>query len=177
MNNEIVVLQGKTFFIELQSMLGSTNYGWCVKSIPEEVILIGMESIPVKAGVAPVIQRIYFGAVSAGEEGSSVEINFGLNNLSNLSQESKQFTAKVKIIACGTDEFEAYSENDEDVVSGIVYLGSQALKYGYPCSMQDTLMKYGYPCGVQDAALKYGYPCSEYTKDARPYGFALTEED
>lgn len=188
MGKEFVVLQGKTFFVELQSMLGSTNYGWCVRSMPKEVILIGMDNIPVREGIAPVIQRFYFGVTAA--DNSNAEIDFVLTCLTNLADVSDEFKASIRIVPSDSEEFTAYSENDinSEALYGFVYTGDKALKYGYPCNTQgpavkygypcgvrDAGLKYGYPCGVRDANLKYGYPCAEYTKDSRPYGLSFME--
>lgn len=189
MGKEFVVLQGKTFFVELQSMLGSTNYGWCVKSMPKEIILMGMDNIPVRSGRGPIIQRFYFGAASAEE--LNVEIDFALTCFSDLTDVSDEFKANIRIMPSESEEFTDYSENDPKLAPfyGIIYAGGKglgggcpsngqeaAVKYGYPCGTQDALMKYGYPCGTQDALMKYGYPCG--TQDAlMKYGYPCGAQD
>ena len=66
MANEMVVFQGKSFSVGLQSMLGSTAYGWCLTGLPKGVVLLGIdtEKVPSSATVAPVIQKFWFVAVS-----------------------------------------------------------------------------------------------------------------
>lgn len=195
MSNKLVVLQGKSFYVELQSMLGSTNYGWCLKSMPEELLLTGTQNTHTRPGISPMMQRFYFSAVSA--ETTNVEVTFVLACLSNVSDV--------------TDEFVSYSENGPapEVIYGITYMGDQetvcgdnaaVLKYGYPCGNDtpfirrhscvpentpfihanscntNTAFKYGYPCSVNDANLKYGYSCG--ANDARlAYGYPCGVKD
>ena len=196
MEQEFVVLQSRTFTVALQSMLGSTNYGWCVSSMPQGIVLLGTENES-SLRMGPVIQKFYFQAVS-GEQ-PDVEIKFILASLTDLTKVENEYILKVRIVPCDSEEFVNFSENAANAAMpyGFVYGGEAVmkygfpsgaqdtnlkygypcgvqdtnLKYGYPCGVQDANLKYGYPCGVQDANLKYGYPCMEWTKDARPYGF------
>lgn len=182
MEQNFVVLQGKTFTVELQSMKYSSGYGWCLASLPNELVLLDKECIPVKPGIAPVREIFYFGAVSA--ENINVEIHFILARSWELSQAADTFTAKVQIVPSETNNFIPCSNNmaantpfynAEPAIKYGYPCGVQDanLKYGYPCSVQDANMKYGYPCGAQDANMKYGYPCQsmEMTKESRPYGY------
>ena len=201
MSRKLVVLQGKVFFVELLSMPGSTNYSWCVKSMPKEIVCTGMENIPMRQGIGPVMQRFYFAAVSA--ENLEVEIEFLLANLSNIAEVSKEFKASLSIIPSNSDEFVSYSENEADqkAVCGIFYTGDNTFQYGYSCEMQnvvkndfrpandsaqipygyvcdrnDANLKYGYPCGYNDANLKYGYPCG-YNDANLKYGYPCGYND
>ena len=169
MAKEMVVLQGQSFSIELQSMFGSTNYGWTLTKLPQGIALLSTETISTATGVAPVIQRFWFGAVSATEDKS--ELEFTLINFTDMSATKKTHTVLLNVIPSDSDEFAKFSENSDATIRAVagpampygLVLGSQeaVVKYGYPCGVQDApLMKYGYPCGVQDAPLmKYGYPC------------------
>lgn len=176
MEQEFAVLQGKTFTVELQSMFGSTNYGWCVSSMPEGVILVGAENQPAVYGRAPVIQRFYFGAVSGDDP--NLEIKFVLTCLTDLTKVENEYTAKVRIIPGDSEEFVSFSENAAKaaIPYGFVYGGDSVVKYGYPFGAEDTNLKYGYPCGVQDANLKYGYPCSMENAGV-VYGYRCSAED
>lgn len=181
MNKEMVVLQGKTFTIELQSMLGSTPYGWCLSELPQGIILIGEDRVPTAPGIAPVMQKFYFGASSVEEE--NVEIVFSLVNCFDPTDKKSECKASIRIISSDSEEFVAYSDNanalygfcdtanaaipygyasnqgvdNAQLPYGMVYTQDASMKYGYPCGMRDAAMKYGYPCGVQDASMKYGY--------------------
>lgn len=179
MSDLFTVLQGKIFTVELRSMLGSSNYGWCMTSMPEELILMGAENVPAPRGIGPNLQRFYFGAVSA--ENCNVEIRFSLTCWSDLNKISQDYEAKVRIIPYDTDEFVSYSENQEDVSLaampyGYIYSTNQNLLYGYPCGEQEAVMKYGYPCGVREAGMKYGYPCAEQ-EAVMKYGYPCGVQD
>ena len=166
MANEMVVLQGKAFTIELQSMLGSTNYGWCLTGLPQGIALLSTETEPAGRGIAATVQRFWFGAVS--ETAEKAEIEFTLIKLADMSATEQKHIVAVTVVPSDSEEFAPYSENSEvmfDAVRnaaipyGYVLGDQEALKYGYPCGAQDAALKYGYPCGEQDAAVKYGYPC------------------
>ena len=181
MDKEYVVLERKVFTVELLSNLGSTNYGWCISSLPEGIIVMGAENIHIGEGRSITrLQRFYFGVVSSKE--ILVDIKFTMNNCSDLTQVAEEFTAKVRIVPCNSSDFVSYSENiaNTAIPYGLVYLsdGMQDanLKYGYPCNMQDINLKYGYPCGVQDANLKYGYPCSMQDTNLK-YGYPCGVQD
>ncbi len=182
MEQEFVVLQGKAFTVALQSMLGSTNYGWCVSSMPEGIVLLGTENES-SLRMGPVIQKFYFQATS-GEQ-PNVEIKFILACLSDLTKVENEYTLKVRIVQSDSEEFVTFSENAANAAMpyGFVYGGEAVMKYGYPCEAQavnakygypadelETTVKYGYPCGVQEANLMYGYSCG--VKEANlKYGY------
>lgn len=170
MEKEYVVLKGQVFEVAILSHLGSTNYGWCIASLPKEVVFMASENIFVEGDRNTTLQKFLFGVVAAEEK--EVEIVFNMNCWSNLSKVADNYTAKVKIVSSDSAEFVSYSEKQTNVniPYGFVSPEYSTLKYGYPYGVQDTLFKYGYPCGLQDASMKYGYPC-ETTKDARPYGY------
>lgn len=169
MNNNYTVLEGKSFTVDLMSNVGSTNYGWCLTSMPKEIILLGTDTIPVEPIMAGgrSIQRFYFGAKSS--EKTQVTLQFELLSMSELSKVGDTYTLEVQIVPCNSDDYVKYSENAEQaaIPYGYVYDNNPipAEKYGYPCGAQDAMaasLKYGYPCGAQDAmtaSLKYGYPC------------------
>lgn len=182
MEQEFVVLQGKAFTVALQSMLGSTNYGWCVSSMPEGIVLLGTENES-SLRMGPVIQKFYFQATS-GEQ-PNVEIKFILACLSDLTKVENEYTLKVRIVQSDSEEFVTFSENAANAAMpyGFVYGGEAVMKYGYPCEAQavnakygypsdelEATVKYGYPCGVQEANLKYGYPCGVQEANLK-YGY------
>lgn len=175
MSKKIVALQGKIFYVELESMLGSTNYGWCVKTLPAGLIFMGEEKIPVAPGIAPVKQQFYFGVVSA--ENANVEIEFELVCGSDLTKIGDEYKPEVTIVGSNSEDFVPYSENDavSNAVRNSAVRGNINLKYGYPCD-NVPILKYGYPGGLQDAALKYGYPCSTQNIVVK-YGYPCGSQD
>ncbi|MCI8407756.1 MAG: hypothetical protein HFJ09_00565 [Lachnospiraceae bacterium] len=197
MDKEYVVLEGKIFTVELLSNFGSTNYGWCISSLPEGIIMMGAENIHIGGSRSVTkLQRFYFGVVSSKE--LQVDINFTMNNWSDLTKVAEYFTAKVRIVPSNSSDFVSYSENvantaipyglvyaNENVANtaipyGLVYTSDNMqdinVKYGYPCGMQDANLKYGYPCGVQEANLKYGYPCGVQDANLK-YGYPCGVQD
>lgn len=172
MENSIKAYQGRSFSVTLQSMIGSTNYGWCLTSLPSCFVLKGQVNQPTVKGIGPVNQVFYFMTVGVPESGNTATLSFGMFNLSHVSypfKAEKTVDIQVDIIPCDADEsiasdspFVKYSEN-----SAFYSDSSQemlaALKYGYP------VLKYGYPMGDDCcASLKYGYPIS-----AHKYGYPV----
>lgn len=181
MDKEYVVLEGKIFTVELLSNFGSTNYGWCISSLPEGIIMMGAENIHIGGSRSVTkLQRFYFGVVSSKE--LQVDINFTMNNWSDLTKVAEYFTAKVRIVPSNSSDFVSYSENvaNTAIPYGLVYTSDNMqdinVKYGYPCGMQDANLKYGYPCGVQDANFKYGYPCGVQEANFK-YGYPCGVQD
>lgn len=185
MAKEMVVLQGKSFSVELQSMLGSTNYGWTLTGLSEGIALLGTEISRVNPRIGPVIQRFLFGAISATKD--KVELDFTMVNLSDFTATDKKYSVLVKVIPSDSEEFVKLSEKNEpfaDVFNSMPPYGFPSpkevqdsivnVKYGYPCGVQDSIvnLKYGYPCGVQDSIVnvKYGYPCNNQDPVVK-YGF------
>lgn len=179
MDQKMVVLEGKVFTIELQSMLGSTGYGWCLSQLPKGIIFEGEDRIPVAQGVAPIMQKFYFGVSSAEE--TEAEITFVMACMFEPAKVTGEHKVSLTIIPSDSEKFVDYSENANALYAyafnqaaecgamnciqpyGVWQIGERAqnsgMAYGYPCGMQDTIMKYGYPCGMQDAMMKYGYFC------------------
>lgn len=174
MAKEMVVLQGKTFSIDLQSMLGSTNYGWALTCLPQGIALLRTELSWVNPRIGPTIQRFWFGAVSVTKD--KEEIEFTMLKLSDMTPTDKKLSVLVKVIPSDSEEFVKLNEKGEsmfaDVFNAIPPYGFPSpkevqdsivnVKYGYPCGDNPYIIKYGYPCGVQDTVnVKYGYPCGD----------------
>ena len=184
MDQKVVVLEGKVFTIELQSMLGSTGYGWCLSQLPKGIIFEGEDRIPAAQGVAPIMQKFYFGVSSAEE--TEAEITFVMACTFEPAKVTGEHKVSLTIIPSDSEKFVDYSENANALYAyafnqadgcgamnciqpyGVWQIEERAqnsgMAYGYPCGMQDAIMKYGYPCGMQDAMMKYGYFCG--TNDA-----------
>lgn len=178
MENSIKAFQGRSFSVTLQSMIGSTNYGWCLTSLPSCFVLTGQVNRPTVRGIGPVNQVFYFMTVGIPKSGNTAALSFGMFNLSHVSypfKAEKTVDIQVEITPCNTKDsiasdsrFVKYSENAAfcgDTSQEIL----AALKYGYP------VVKYGYPisndCCCDDdccASFKYGYPIS-----AHKYGYPV----
>lgn len=141
MEQNLVVLQGKVFTVDIQSMFGSTNYGWCLTSLPSGIVLMAAENIT--SGMGPVTQRFYFGAVSS--EVINVDIQFSLICWSDFTQTVDSCTVHVRIIPSDSVNYTPYSEN---------------ANASYGCSCNETpSLKYGFPCeqvSIGNAAMPYG---------------------
>lgn len=182
MGNSIKAYQGKSFSVTLQSMIGSTNYGWCLMSLPSCVVLAGQSNEPVAPGIAPVNQKFYFLVSGAPSKGDKVELNFGLFCLSNAkSGPEESVTVTVEIVLLDEKEaaessFVKYSENTAFYVPDQLQQNLQAnLMYGYPCYGNECAsFKYGYPCSDNEcASLKYGYPSCDTECTNLKYGYPL----
>ena len=173
MSQSIVVSQGATFVVELQSMLGSSNYGWCLSSLPKGVILVGTEVVrlPSSHPIGPVNQKFYFGAYSCDQ---TLTLEFVMTAPSCLEDIKDTYTVDVQIVPADKQQFVPYSEN---AVANVKYGYACAdqdqtpvVKYGYPCADQMPVVKYGYPCADQMPVVKYGYPCADQTPVMK-YGY------
>nr|WP_320058139.1 hypothetical protein [uncultured Bacteroides sp.] len=187
MEESITAYQGKSFNVTLQSYLGSTNYGWCLISLPKGIILAGQINEPVDCcGRSSLVNQIFFFIATEASQ-SQLELDFGLCCLTQNPSAVTPFkyeekvTVFVNVVPANTIEgskFVKYSDNaaiyspstGNDLMAALKYgypcnlEANVGLKYGYPCSQDaSTLMKYGYPCGQEAAGtvLKYGYPCGQ----------------
>ena len=109
MQHEMVVLEGKVFTVELQSMLGSTAYGWCLASLPEGIILENIEIVHTSPGISPVIQRFYFGVSSA--KAVEAELTFVLACTFQPDEIAKEEKISLTIIPHNSDEYVTFNEN------------------------------------------------------------------
>ena len=184
MSQSIVVSQGATFVVELQSMLGSSNYGWCLSSLPKGVVLLGIDTVPSPRFIGPVNQKFYFGACSCDQ---TLTLEFVVTASHYLQDIKDTYTVDVQIVPADKQQFVPYSENtianvkygyacaDQDQMPigkyGYPYEDQMpVVKYGYPCADQMPVVKYGYPCADQMPVVKYGYPCADQTPVMK-YGY------
>ncbi|WP_074435135.1 hypothetical protein [Bacteroides timonensis] len=84
MKNVIQAYQGQPFSVTLESMLSSTNCGWCLMSMSEHVVLSGQTNVPVSPGIAPVNQNFHFIAIDGCLTPDEVILKFGLFNFSQV---------------------------------------------------------------------------------------------
>ncbi len=180
MQQEMVVLEGKVFTVDLQSMLGSTAYGWCLAGLPDGIILEGIEMIPTAQGVAPVIQRFYFGVSSV--KAPEAELTFVLACTFQPDEIAKEEKISLTIIPHNSDEYVSYNENLRQKEAGNA--ANAVIPYGVQFSREaaQAQMPYGMIynqnlSGSKAPMLMYGvkpptFPCTEYgfpSKEAEPF--------
>lgn len=197
MQHEMVVLEGKIFTVDLQSMLGSTAYGWCLAGLPEGIILEGVEIVHTTPGIAPVIQRFYFGVSSA--KATEAELTFVLACTFQPDEIAKEEKISLTIIPHNSDKYVAYNENlrqkeSESTANAVIPYGVQfsreAAQAQMPYGMiynQNALnggapvLMYGveppaFPCSTQNTMMKYGYPCGFQDANLK-YGYPCGVQD
>ncbi len=190
---KIIAYEGKGFTVSLQSMIGSTLYGWCLKSMPEGIILTGMENTPTSQArlVRPTMQNFYFG-VSAVADKCEVELEFVLASMIDAKDIGNTVKINVLLVPANENEdsFVEYSENSAIYNATIPYgvfpnnyedtcsTYNSCEKYGYPMGAEDTCMKYGFPNGAGNACMlySYGYPV-ERDYPAIKYGYPIGTND
>lgn len=196
-NSAIIGQVGHSFDVMLESMVFSTNYGWCLKSMPDGVELISTNSMPIRPGIAPVRQIFTFAALKPIKK---AELAFDLLCLHDLTR-----------TVADTVVFDLYvhAENENDALTKEIgkkaffkgagsmshtkvpvavakeLAGRIHLLYGYPNPAEDSikvihsatncLLKYGTPFGLSaekdECNLKYGFPIPPIEK----YGFPLSD--
>lgn len=197
----MVVLQGKSFTIELQSMLGSTLYGWCLAKLPEGMILEGVDVVPSGCGtIAPVMQRFYFGVPSA--EKTTAELKFVLANLSVPADIQAEHTVSLTIIQSDSEEFVKCTEcaNLKTAYAFIYNPGNIAqaaqaqMPYGmviprnfnfdacFPRMMYGVPFGFGLPndlCNGPQSVMLYNYPSTDNLKPEKnePFIHKKNEEE
>lgn len=184
-NNSTVTGQvGYSFDIILESMVGSTGYGWCLKHMPDGVELISTDNVPIRTGVALVRQIFTFAAIKSLKNGL---IEFDLLCLFDLSRESADHTT-FRIDIHDKDE----SDKLKNEIGGHKFLtGSGAMLHSRPippygfADSNKAILLYGFP-----PTLLYGYPpasdCATSVilseancmiKYGNPFGIAFDESE
>lgn len=184
--DQITAYEGRTFTVELYSMLGSTLYGWCLEKLPENIILISSEVIPTNYdnGIIPVVVQIFnFGVLSA-PAGPPLSIDFVLTSVIDVKDIKDRISIKVITIPSNdeensSDNFVKYSDNKavynpvntpffpkaDQAVNTPFFpkAGQTAIPYGFPKVdwPKYPAMAYAYPrTTCPEIVLKYGYPCA-----------------
>lgn len=149
MGRKMVVLEGKTFSIELQSMLGSSGYGWCLAGLPKGIILEGEERVATGPAVSPTLQKFYFG-VSSAEEAEG-ELTFVMACTFEPKRIEREYKVELSIIPSNSEDFVAYSENVNEL-------------YGFEFNQASR-------CNTMNSAIPYGVlPPWERAQVQKPYG-------
>lgn len=196
MGQKMVVLEGKTFSIELQSMLGSSGYGWCLAGLPEGIILLGEDRIAAGPAVSPTLQKFHFG-VSSAEEAEG-ELTFVMACTFEPKRIEREYKVELSIIPCNTEDFVAYSENANQIYGFELNQTNSAIPYGVlpPWERAQVQKPYGVFSGrnmddrfggqpVADYAfpdvkwsplVAYGYPCGAQDAGMK-YGYFCGAQD
>lgn len=148
----MVITQGEVFSIELQSMVASTGFGWCLSGLPEGIVLVGTDCAPAAVGIGPAIQKFCFWNASAPEE-TEVKIDFILVNLIKMEETAQKHSVSVKIKKRSPEE-----PSNEDEACGNSILPQNGIDpallirqmYGVQFNPLNTgcppmIMAYGYP--------------------------------
>lgn len=173
MGQKMVVLEGKTFSIELQSMIGSSGYGWCLSGLPKGIILEGEEKIATGPAVSPTLQKFHFG-VSSAEEAEG-EITFVMACTFEPTRIEREYKVELSIIPCNSEDFVAYSENVNELYgfefnqANRCTTTNSAIPYGVlpPWEQAQVQKPYGLPQMRVPLVTEYGlpqpmYPCTDY---------------
>lgn len=182
----VIAVVNHSFDIIIESMVGSTGYGWSLKTLPQGVALISIENIPSRVGIGSTKQIFTFAALSPLKNG---ELEFDLLCLFDLNR-SVADTLIYNI------EIQEKDENDKlaNEIGGQKFLKgtgamlhtSPVMPYGFPDS-KNTMLLYGFPtadasCGASvihsntNCILKYGTPFGISTNDSEcnlKYGFPV----
>lgn len=178
---EMVAYEGKVFQVNLQSMLGSSPYGWALSNLPEGIVLEAVETSQLAAGntIGPVVQSFYLGVTAVKE------YNVKLTFLLLCSFEPKKIvdscTVNLRIVPENANQFATYSDNAAaSTGSAMNNTDPIQTKYGFPCVMQDSALMYGFNCAQpqavtgrgagddQNTHVAYGMPCTKYGLACQP---------
>jgi hypothetical protein len=164
--DEVVQIEvGQVIDISLESMMGSTGYGWELSELSGPICLIGISVIPVSTRVvAPVSQVFHIKGIGIGK----ACVKFVLAAAWKLEEPAQTITYQINIVKAV-----ATAENDLKIKG---FIGSQKttvrdaqdVKSLY--SYQPPVVKYGVPCDDAYERLYYGVlPQSICNSDPRLY--------
>lgn len=188
--DQITAYEGKTFTVELTSMLGSTLYGWCLEKLPESIILVSSDLVAsAPAGViAPVIHKFDFGVISEPEE-LEISIDFVLTSVIDVKDIKERISINVLVIPSNNDansseSFVKYSENKAEYNPHVAYGFPQNTPFFPPTTpffpkttpffpkVTQAQIPYGFPyTNAEDSVIKYGYPCASAEDPVLKYGY------
>lgn len=182
-NSYIIGQVGHSFDIILESMVGSTGYGWCLKALPDGIELMSTSDMPVRAGIAPTRQIFTFAALKPMKH---MAIKFDLLCLYDLSQPAAD-EATYEIDVHDVDENDALKKE----IGGQRFLkGSGAMVHARPvppygfADSEKAVLLYGFP-----PYPLYGYPIPDLApsiiesktnclvKYGNPFGVAVDEAE
>ncbi len=197
-NEDLKIEVGQVIDISLESMMGSTGYGWELSELTGPANLIGISVIPSSSNaIAPVTQVFHLRGVSVGE----VTVSFVLTAAWKLEEPVRKVTYKITVT-------EAQKPTEDDLkIKGYVASPKASVRdqqsvippyaaqppvpdYGIPCSdlwqrfyygvlpqnqaAADPRLYYGVCCSPSlsaqaDVRMYYGIPCASVQSDPRLY--------
>ncbi len=175
---EMVAYEGKVFQVNLQSMLGSSPYGWALSNLPEGIVLEAVETSRLAAEntIGPVVQSFYLGVTAVKEY--NVKLTFLLLCSFAPKKVIDSCTVNLRIVPENANQFATYSDNavaEDPAVNARNAADPIQIKYGFPCVMQDSALMYGFNCAQPAAvAVDYGLVDSsagDVANSAMPYGY------
>jgi len=186
MENVIICTVGTSFDIILESQVGSTGFGWCLKSLPDGVELAAIERMPLSQNVSPGCkekQIFTFVAVDPLKKGT---IEFDLLRLTNPHCEIAD-TVTYTIYVHAEDENDLLKKE----IGGSKFVkGAGAMVHAKPippygfADAEKAILLYGFP-----PTQLYGYPPPDLTdsviesktncilKYGNPFGVATDEAE
>lgn len=162
-NEELKIEVGQVFDISLESMMGSTGYGWELCELTGPISLIGISVVPTATGIAPVNQVFMFRGTAVGKG----EIAFILTAAWKLEDPIEKIVYQVEVI-----EQEKPTEDDLKLKGyvaapkAMVRENAQAPLY----NVQTPVLEYGIPCADLWHRVYYGVlPQNFASADPRTY--------
>lgn len=197
-NEDLKIEIGQMFDISLESMMGSTGYGWELSELTGPVNLIGISIIPSSSGIiSPVNQVFHLRGIAVGEATVSFvltaawKVEEPVNKVTyNITVTEVQKPAEDDLKLKGYVAPPKVSVRDQQPVIPPYASQPPMPDYGMPCSdlwqrfyygvlpqnlaANDPRVYYGVCCPPssslqQDPRLYYGIPCATTQADPRLY--------
>jgi hypothetical protein len=151
-NKTINAIVGQPVQINLQSMAGSTGYGWYLTKLEGGLALSSVSIVPTAPGIAPVSHQFSFIAITAG----TFTISFSLLAPWRPDEEADNETYTVTITA----PKKSAKEDIEAGMAGREFLRAASATVGQPVSDVSAVLKYAAPMvqSVQPQSLIYAAP-------------------
>ena len=169
---------GQPVQVILQSMVGSTGYGWQLTSLTEGLGLMSVDIRPIRSGIAPVNHIFNFLALKVGTCKVQFQLIAPWKTAEPAETVEYEFTIKAKE-KNAADDIAAAMKGSGFVGAPVVNVGAEACAhpmeyYGIPCvsgagmGAQTVVPDYGIPTMEPGCYLKYGFPtttpmgCAKY---------------
>jgi Chagasin family peptidase inhibitor I42 len=148
----ITAVIGQPVQVNLQSMAGSTGYGWYLTHLDGGLALSSVAIVPTAPGIAPVSHQFSFIAITAG----TYTLSFSLLAPWRPNEEADNETYTVTITA----PKKSAKEDIEAGMAGREFLRATSATVGQAVSDVSTVLKYAAPMvqSVQPQSLIYAAP-------------------
>jgi predicted secreted protein len=187
-NEEVKIEVGQVIDISLESMMGSTGYGWELAELTGSVYLIGITVVPSQNGsIGPVNQQFHFKGAKVGK----AKITFVLTAAWKVEDPIKTLTYEIIV-----KEAEKPSEDDLKLEGFVAAPRANVSQPNQPVSIYAVWPPYGIPSdywqrlyygvlppqntSMPDPRLYYGVCCAPSANTADPrvyYGVCCPQDD